>query len=411
MDGERKRRARGQVIPLDGNHRTCRSWGIRVPLKERGSNSRHQTHYETFHGTELKAQKRKDELLAQVEAGLFFRPAPLTVGDLLDEWLEQKRRDGKRHTTLYTYRDAAKALVRPHVGHLRLKELTSLSVRNMLNALQDRGLSTSTIAYGRRVLKLALNDAISWGYLKENPAEHVRPPNGAEGRTAYCMNPGEARAFIEAALQEPDDLIFAFALLTGLRPEEYRGLPRRHLALVTENGVERGLVSVRQVAERIRGVGWNFPPPKTKKGIRDVPFPAWLYRELERYGAVVEARRLATGEGWTDYGLAFPASTGSPLSGDHLRSRRLKRLLKRAELPEHFTLYSLRYTFATLQYLAGERDRVISDLMGHTRTDFTKEVYTKVLPLMREQASDSLERLLFGGVRTRLAQSTNEHVM
>lgn len=70
-----------------------------------------------------------------------------------------------------------------------------------------------------------------------------------------------------------------------------------------------------------------------------------------------------------------------------------------------------RYTFATLQYLAGERDRVISDMMGHTRTDFTEEVYTKVLPLMREKASDSLERLLFGDVRTALAQSSDERVM
>ena len=77
----------------------------------------------------------------------------------------------------------------------------------------------------------------------------------------------------------------------------------------------------------------------------------------------------------------------------------------------HFTLYSLRYTFATLQYMAGERDRVISDLMGHERTDFTKAVYMKVLPLMREQASDSLERLLFQGVRATFTQSVTEQVM
>jgi integrase len=64
--------------------------------------------------------------------------------------------------------------------------------------------------------------------------------------------------------------------------------------------------------------------------------------------------------------------------------------------PTHFTLYSLRHTFATLQYMAGERDRVISDLMEHTRTDFTKEVYVKALLVMREQASDSLEKALVG---------------
>ncbi len=61
--------------------------------------------------------------------------------------------------------------------------------------------------------------------------------------------------------------------------------------------------------------------------------------------------------------------------------------------------------------MAGERDRVISDLMGHVRMDFTKEVCTKVLPVMREAASDSLERLLFGGLRATFTQSVTEQVM
>ena len=99
------------------------------------------------------------------------------------------------------------------------------------------------------------------------------------------------------------------------------------------------------------------------------------------------------------------------MCSEDVRARRFRRLLKRAGLPTHFTLYSLRYTFATLQYMAGERDRVISDLMGHTRTDFTKEVYTKVLPAQREQTSDSLERLLFGATRAAFAQHMTTHVM
>ena len=86
-------------------------------------------------------------------------------------------------------------------------------------------------------------------------------------------------------------------------------------------------------------------------------------------------------------------------------------MLKRAGLAPHFTLYSLRYTYATLQFMAGERDKVISDLTGHTKVDFTKDVYTKVLPVMRETASDSLDRLLSGESRTTLAQSVSEQVM
>jgi hypothetical protein len=36
MPAERKRRSRGQVLPLDaGPREKCRTWGVRVPLKER----------------------------------------------------------------------------------------------------------------------------------------------------------------------------------------------------------------------------------------------------------------------------------------------------------------------------------------------------------------------------------------
>ena len=400
---EQKQRRRGQVIPR-GN----RCFGIRVQLKERGPNGRYLEHYETLRNTtELKAIKRKDELLAQIEAGLFHRPAPMSVSALADEWLEQKRREGKRPASLNTYGDTCKAYLAPHVGHLRLKELTPLAVRNLLNTLQDRGLSTTTISYARTVLNLILKDAVAWGYLRENPAQNIKAPAGAEGRVAHSLNVDEARALVEAALLDPDDLVFAFALLTGLRPEEYLGIRRQDVDLVGG----RGLARIRQVAVRLRGGGWTFPPPKTRKGVRDVPFPAWLHAELKRFDLLVDSRRLGAGAEWTDYGLVFPTRTGAPISAEDLGRRRFRQLLKRAGLPAHFTLYSLRYTFATLQYMAGERDRVISDLMGHVRTDFTKEVYTKVLPVMREAASDSLERLLFGGVRATFTQSVTEQVM
>jgi integrase len=413
MTGDRKRRTRGQVIPLDGNRRSCRDWGIRVPLKERGPNGRHATHYETFRGTELQAGKRKDKLLAEVEADLLDKPAPMTVSALIKEWLEQKRREGKRTSTLNAYGDAARYYINPAIGYLRLRELTPLAVRGMLNGLQDRGLTSGTIRLARAVVGMVLSDAVAWGYLKSNPADKIKLPKGAEGRVAYAMTPDEARALVDAALTDPDDLVFVFALVTGLRPEEYIGLQRRNVELVTRGDSEWGLVRVRQVATQLRGgAGWEFPPPKTKRGVRDVPFPAPVYHELGRYWAIVEARKLAAGPFWKDYGLAFPYhSTGEPMNAGSLRTFRFKRLLKRAGLESHFTLYSLRYTFATLQYIAGERDRVISDLMGHERTDFTKEVYVRVLPFMRESASDSLERLLFGGVRTTLAQSDGGRVM
>ncbi|MGI8996225.1 MAG: phage integrase central domain-containing protein [Pyrinomonadaceae bacterium] len=186
---DQKRRPRGQVIPLGD-----KSFGIRVQTTERGPNGRPRTHYETLnHTTEVKAHKYKDELLARIDAGLFFCPAPLLVSALIKEWLDQKQRGGLRPASLYTYTDAANAYLKPHIGQLQLKAVTPLAVRNLYNALQDRGLSDTTIKYARTVLNLIMRDAVRWGYLKENPARDIPAPKGAAGRVAHCMNVDEAR--------------------------------------------------------------------------------------------------------------------------------------------------------------------------------------------------------------------------
>src|SRR5205085_1013778 len=126
-----------------------------------------------------------------------------------------------------------------------------------------------------------------------------------------------------------NDLIFAFAMLTELRPEEYLGLPRQHLELVKqEDDKERGLVRVRQVAVKLRGGDWTFLPPKTKRGKRDVPFPAWLYHELMRFAQLVDTRRRLAGISWVDHNLVFPPRYGLPQSASWLEQKQYRSLLK-----------------------------------------------------------------------------------
>jgi hypothetical protein len=78
---EKRRRPRGQVIPYGGG-----KFRIRVPLKEKGPNGRARTHSEMlYNSTPLKAEKRRNELMALADAGLLFTPAPLTVKALAEE--------------------------------------------------------------------------------------------------------------------------------------------------------------------------------------------------------------------------------------------------------------------------------------------------------------------------------------
>jgi integrase len=103
---------------------------------------------------------------------------------------------------------------------------------------------------------------------------------------------GSSPLILRRALLDLDDLVFVFALFTGLRPKEYLGLPLSNVERVSDS---HALVRVTQQAVKPRGGPHVFTRPKTKTGVREVPFPLWLYRELLRLKAANEARTVLMG--------------------------------------------------------------------------------------------------------------------
>jgi integrase len=199
-------------------------------------------------------------------------------------------------------------------------------------------------------------------------------------------------------------LIFAFALHTGLRPEEYLGLKRSYLDLDhrDKQGRLRGLARVRQtVVINANGQGWYWSEPKTKKGVRDVFFPHWLAQEMKSHLAKQGAQKLALGRHYQDNDLVFATSLGTPHRRINVSRRHFKPILVEAKLSDR-KLYSLRHSYATLSLLAGVDPKVVSEQMGHASVAFTLNVYHHVLEGLREEGSDKLERLL------ELAEKTEE---
>ncbi|HEX7174205.1 MAG TPA: tyrosine-type recombinase/integrase [Pyrinomonadaceae bacterium] len=358
--------------------------------------------------TPEKAGARRRDLVTLIGAGLLFVPSPLTVKALTEEWMKQHRRKGLAVTTIDNYRDTLNSCVLPYVGHLQIKDFQPGALERMFNGLQDRGLSDSTIKHVRRVCKLFIKYAVWKKYLRESPLEGLELPKGAEPRETRSLTPAEARTLVETALLDLGDLIFVFALFMGMRPKECLGLPLSNVELVDDAAA---LVRVTQQAVKLRRApGHIFTRPKTRKGVREVPFPAWLYRELMRLQCANAARERLLGAGWTDYGLVFPSRTGRPISEGWLRDM-FARLLKRSGLPPHFTPYSLRYTYNTLLSEGGVADKARCVLMGHAREDFNRAVYVRTLPQMFEGVAETLERQIFGASRPSFAPGESGPVM
>jgi len=150
------------------------------------------------------------------------------------------------------------------------------------------------------------------------------------------------------------------------------------------------------VADKTNKPGWYFTEPKTRRSRRSVPLSAGLVAQLREYRRGQAELQLKAGKEWHDLGLIFTTDTGGPLQIRNVVNRHFKPALVSAEIPAIVRLYDLRHTCASLLLQAGVHPKIVSERLGHASVTLTLDVYSHVLPGMQEQATEQLERMLYG---------------
>jgi integrase len=159
----------------------------------------------------------------------------------------------------------------------------------------------------------------------------------------------------------------------GLRRDEITGL---HW---TETDLDAGVAAVLETAS---GEG-----PKSESGSRPVPLPEVVVDALRAWRRVQAADRLAWGPDWQDTGLVFTREDGSPVTGQWVSSR-FETLAFRAGLPP-VRFHDLRHGAASMLKAAGIDTKIISAILGHSRTSFTDAAYVTLFPDVERIAADA----------------------
>ncbi len=95
---------------------------------------------------------------------------------------------------------------------------------------------------------------------------------------------------------------------------------------------------------------------------------------------------------WSDHGLVFLSSVGTPLLGGNL-NRAFKATLRCAGLPE-IRFHDLRHTCATLLLRQDVNPKYMQELRGHADISLTLNVYSHVLPDMGDAAAGAMDAAL-----------------
>ncbi|MGW3416497.1 site-specific integrase [Streptomyces phaeochromogenes] len=377
--------------------------------------------------------------------------ATMTVGDLLDEWRDAKRKS-KRPTTLNGYESHIEYHLRPHLGGQRLDRLGVGHCQEFFDGIDDRNevIAAENAARReqearckwpkggrppaaererlaaekaklaamppyrritgpaskqaiRRTLRTALNFAMGREYITFNPARHVeletaKRPAGllwTDERVARWQETGEAPSSVmvwtPAQLGQFLDAAEGDRLYGIFHLISHHGLRRGEAV-----GQDRENVDYKQkqilVAREITVDGWTpiETAPKTDGSADTVQIDEGTIEVLkaERVLQLAERdARLEAGLPWTDSGKVFTAADGGWLHPD-LVSKAFRRIVTEAGLPP-INLRDLRHGAAALIKAAGGDLHDAKTKLRHSTITLTSDTY---LTLFREYEDELTEK-------------------
>jgi integrase len=97
----------------------------------------------------------------------------MTVGEYLDAWLKGSVRASIRQSTYDRDAYLVEKHVKPALGRIRLKNLSSAQVQGFYRDRLDSGLSASTVHKIHTVLHKALTRAVAWQMVPRNVSDAV----------------------------------------------------------------------------------------------------------------------------------------------------------------------------------------------------------------------------------------------
>lgn len=327
--------------------------------------------------------RRLDE---ELERGLVTGGRAPTVETWMTYWLEEVVAKRNRPNTQRTYRTYVTRYIIPLLGHHRLDRLTPEIVvdawdRLMLTGCPGREsakpLSSTTAHQAHVILSRALKVAMARGHVKQNAASLADNAPRVRNQPVEILTKDQADAVIAAARGKRNAARYTVAFSLGLRQGEALGLRWSDVDL------EHGVITVRHSLTRVKGAGLQLGPTKSSQD-RVIALPGPLLAELKAHRIAQNEERLAAGSWWQDGDYVFTKPDGRPNDGkDDWRT--WAALLDEAGVP-HVRLHAARHTAATMLLALGVPQKVVMEILGHTKSSMTEKYQHRVDALHTDAA-------------------------
>ncbi len=313
-----------------------------------------------------------------------------TLADFLETvWLPAK--EGRVETSTFDqYRWAVTRHIVPLIGAVRLSDLRPEVVDAWLAQISvapDGGkprLGATSSRLVRKVLSMAMEEAVQRGFLARNPVPLTQPPRRARPAQQLGWTIEEARQFLAATADHRLYAAFHLCLVTGLRRGEVLALrwsevdiERCHLEVRQQLAVERGRPLLKQL--------------KTEASERVVTFGARTVEVLRRHRERQAREADFAGDAWQQTGLVFTTALGGWIDPNNF-GRLMDDLIAAAGVPR-ITPKGLRHTAQSVGRVVVGDDKVMQERLGHADVEITLNTYTHTVSEQHRVAGERLDSI------------------
>lgn len=112
-----------------------------------------------------------------------------TLSAFVEEWWALYAEPNLEHATTRTYRWVWESHARPHLGTMRLRDVTPLVLSGFRAELEAEGVGAESIRKTLTMLGSVFSRAVEWQLVESNPVRAARKPSLPRARTVPPIGP------------------------------------------------------------------------------------------------------------------------------------------------------------------------------------------------------------------------------
>ena len=325
-----------------------------------------------------------------------------TFGELFKEWLLIFKQSAVAPRTFEGNFRNYNIHIKPYVGKMKIEDITTPVVQQVINELLAKGLSTNTVKKVKFLFNQFFEYAVDCEWVLTNPTLRVkirsRDIKLTDSENEYKAIKPEMRMKFISALNNNSFLkpLCMTAMFAGLRIGEI-------LALRWENiDFENNTISVLSSITRIPTLDEDgkvlhsktvIGKTKTACSVREVPIPDILVEALQDWKKEQWVKeQLSNVKLLSPESIVFSNTDGSVRTYSGTRMI-FNRFAKKYGFFGKVRFHTLRHTYSNMLFEANENPKIIQALLGHKSVKTTLTVYNSIDTSYYKEATDKLNKL------------------